>query len=113
MEGWVMEEHDAVTDWVRVAYGDGSAQVVGSATRTTGLALRVRLGSGAMWLRAGGVVQRSLEVTEREGKVAAELRAAGLAVPVPIARADGAFAGMLSAGKREWPTIGYAELSGE
>jgi Ser/Thr protein kinase RdoA (MazF antagonist) len=113
MEEWVMEEHDAVTDWVRVAYGDGSARVVGSATRTTGLALRVRLGSGAMWLRAGGVVQRSLEVTEREGKVAAELRAAGIAVPVPIARADGAFAGMLPAGKREWPTIGYAELSGE
>jgi len=108
-----MDEHDAVTDWVRVAYADDSARVVGSATRTTGLALRVRLGSGAMWLRAGGVVQRSLELTEREGQVAAELRAAGLAVPVPVARADGAFAGMLPAGKREWPTIGYAELSGE
>jgi Ser/Thr protein kinase RdoA (MazF antagonist) len=113
MEEQVMDEHDAVTDWVRAAYADGSARVVGSATRTTGLAMRVRLASGAMWLRAGGVMQRSLEVTEREGQVAAELRAAGLAVPVPIARADGAFAGMLSAGKQQWPAIGYAELSGE
>jgi Ser/Thr protein kinase RdoA (MazF antagonist) len=113
MKEWTMDDHEAVTDWVRAAYADGSARVVGSATRTTGLALRVRLGPRAMWLRAGGVVQRSLELTEREGKVAAELGAAGLAVPVPIARADGAFAGMLPAGKRQWPAIGYAELSGE
>jgi Ser/Thr protein kinase RdoA (MazF antagonist) len=113
MEERVMDERDAVTDWVRAAYADAGAQVVGSATRTTGLALRVQLSSTAMWLRGGGVVQRSLELTEREGKVAAELRAAGLAVPLPIARADGAFAGMLPAGKRQWPAIGYAELSGE
>ncbi|HTV25909.1 MAG TPA: phosphotransferase [Polyangiaceae bacterium] len=109
----VTEEHDAVTDWVRAAYADGGARVVGSATRTTGLALRVKLSSGAMWLRAGGVMLRNLEATEREGQVAAELRAAGVAVPLPRPRGNGAFAGTLAAGKREWPAIGYAELTGE
>lgn len=112
MDGGVVPDEEAVTEWVRAAYDDGSAQVVGSAVRTTGLALRLRLGSGAMWLRAGGVMQRSLEATEREGRVARELRAAGLAVPAPISRADGSFAGLLRVGAVELPTIGFTELDG-
>jgi len=112
------DEHDAATAWVRAAYGDASGRVVGSATRTTGLALRVQRsstqpGPPAMWLRAGGVMQRGLEATEREGKVASELRAAGLAVPLPVPRADGRFAGTLRVRGVDCPAIGYAELSGE
>lgn len=106
------DEHEAATDWLRAAYGDAQARVVASVRRTTGLALEVRLSSTAMWLRAGGVMQRSLEATEREGQVAAELCAAGIAVQRPVARADGAFAGLMRARGADHPAIGYAELAG-
>lgn len=109
----MIADEEAVTEWVREAYGDARATLLGTAPRTTGLALRLRLGSATMWLRAGGVMQRSLEATEREGRVASELLAAGLAVPAPVARADGAFAGCLPVRGVDLPAIGWVEPGGE
>jgi Ser/Thr protein kinase RdoA (MazF antagonist) len=109
----MIADEEGVAEWVREAYGDARASVLGSAPRTTGLALKVRLGAATMWLRAGGVMQRSLEATEREGRVANELRAAGRAVPVPIARADGSYAGRLSLPGIDLPAIGFVEVAGD
>jgi Ser/Thr protein kinase RdoA (MazF antagonist) len=106
------DEHITVTAWIRAEYGDRTAAVIGAAPRTTGLALRIRLESLTMWLRGGGVVDRSLDNTEHEGLVANELRAAGVPLPAVIPKADGTFAGRLHLGETELLSIAYAELGG-
>lgn len=102
----------AVTDWIRAEYADPAASIIGFAARTTGLALRVQLRWSIMWLRAGGVVRRSLENTEREGLAVNELRATGVALAAPVSKADGTFAGLLHLGEGNVASIGYVELGG-
>jgi aminoglycoside phosphotransferase (APT) family kinase protein len=106
------DELQAVTAWTRDAYGAPAASIAGEATRTTGLALRVRLQSLTMWMRAGGVVPRSVEMTEQEGLVAKELCTMGVPVAAPVHRVDGSFAGVLRLRGTDLATIGYVELRG-
>ncbi|HKO92120.1 MAG TPA: phosphotransferase [Polyangiaceae bacterium] len=106
------EEHEQLGSWIRAAYGDRSAAIIGSATRTTGLLLRIQLQSMTMWLRAGGVIERSLADTEREGLVANELGAAGVPLTAAIPRANGCLAGLLPFRETNLPAIGYLELGG-
>jgi Ser/Thr protein kinase RdoA (MazF antagonist) len=105
-------ERAVVTDWLRLEYGDPTASIIGFASRTTGFALRIQLRSTIMWLRAGGVVRRSLEDTERDGLAANELRATGVALAAPVPKADGTLAGLLRLGEGNLPSIGYVELDG-
>jgi len=106
------DELVAVTDWIREAYGAAGASIIGAAARTTGLAVRVQLQSLTMWLRAGGVVRRSVLMTELEGLIADELRSRAVSVATPVRRADGNFAGALRFRGTALPAIAYVELSG-
>lgn len=101
-----------MTRWIRLAYADPTAAIIGSAPRTTGLALRIQVQSTTMWLRGGAVIHRRLEDVEREGLVANELRALGVPLASALPRADGSFAGLLHIGERDLPAIGYVELNG-
>jgi Ser/Thr protein kinase RdoA (MazF antagonist) len=105
-------ELEAITAWVQDAYGTSEASIAGAATRTTGVALRVRLSDRTLWLRAGGVVARGLPMVELEGLVASGLAAQGVPLAIPIRRVDGRFAGALRLRGLELPAIGYAELRG-
>jgi Ser/Thr protein kinase RdoA (MazF antagonist) len=105
-------ELDAVTDWIRTAYAASAASIASAATRTTGLALRVELQPFTMWLRVGGVVQRSVQLTELEGLIANELCTMRVPVATPVRRADGNFAGLLQFRGKALPTIAYVELRG-
>lgn len=95
-----------------MAYADPTAAIIGSAPRTTGLALRIQLQSTTMWLRVGGVINRRLEDVEREGLVAQELRALGTPLASALPRANGSFAGLLHIRETDLASIGYVELKG-
>lgn len=102
-----------VQRWFASAYGQESARVVRSASRTSGGLFQLAHDEGTSWLRVGGVMSRTAVEVEAEGRAAAELVKSGVSVAAPLRRADGAFGGSMVVDGESLPTIAYAEVEGE
>lgn len=100
-------------DMIEQEYGLAPEGIEREVERTTGALFKIRVEEdGAVWLRIGGVANRTENDFEREGKCAKRLAATGVPLTAAIATSDGRFAASLTWACRQQPAILYEASDG-
>jgi Ser/Thr protein kinase RdoA (MazF antagonist) len=73
---------------------------------------RARIDDEVVWLRIGGVMDRSIEQTEQEGRTLTELAGIGIPVHVPRLRVDGRYCDRLQVATVSGVAIAFGEVTG-